>query len=272
MNANDISTVQPDPSDETPERFFREIEIEFLVHELKDPIAVIETGLRMVLEKRDKFGTLTARQEKTLKRALRNSGKAREMLNSLLEIGRSEAGCFICCRFQPAVSAFRALMDALETMTGIPPEQVGAAGSEAEKLALLANEGIFVDISLAASETEMMQDETKFRQIVGNLVKNAMHHRKESVDIRLFREADELLIEIADDGPGIDPDYHEMIFRRYAQVRECSIAPRKGHGLGLAGARILARCLGGDIELESIRGRGALFRVRLPVSMEESPV
>jgi len=272
MNANDISTVQPDPSDETPERFFREIEIEFLVHELKDPIAVIETGLRMVLEKRDKFGTLTARQEKTLKRALRNSGKAREMLNSLLEIGRSEAGCFICCRFQPAVSVFRALMEALETMTGIPPEQVGAAGSETEQSALLAGQGIIVEISPQAAETEMMQDETKFRQIVGNLVKNAMHHRKERVDIRLFREAEELLIEIADDGPGIDPDYHEMIFRRYAQVRECSIAPRKGHGLGLAGARILARCLGGDIELESIRGKGALFRVRLPVSMEESPV
>ena len=85
------------------------------------------------------------------------------------------------------------------------------------------------------------------------------------------REAHQLLVEIADDGPGIDPDYHEMIFRRYAQVKECSIAPRNGHGLGLAGARILARCLGGDIELKSKKGKGATFRLRLPLNIEGGP-
>ena len=61
---------------EKAEQFFREIEIEFLVHELKDPIAIIETGLRTLLERQDKFGALSARQENTLKRTLRNSKKA----------------------------------------------------------------------------------------------------------------------------------------------------------------------------------------------------
>jgi signal transduction histidine kinase len=58
-----------------------------------------------------------------------------------------------------------------------------------------------------------------------------------------------------------------MIFKRYAQVKECSIVPRKGHGLGLAGALILARCLGGNITLESRPGQGATFRLVLPVKM-----
>lgn len=262
------SEGQP-PPEKSSEHFFREIEIEFLIHELKDPIAVIETGLRTVLEKKEKYGSLTPRQEKTLKRALRNSGKARDMLNGLLEIGRSEAGCFICCRFRPAVSICSAILDALETLAGNLSDKFRADASQEEILKRLTQKGILVDISSAAVETEMVQDEIKFRQIIGNLIKNAMHHRKERVEIRMDREADQLLVEIADDGPGIDPVYHEMIFRRYAQVKECSIAPRNGHGLGLAGARILARCLGGDIELQSKKGKGATFRLRLPLNIED---
>jgi hypothetical protein len=66
--------------------FFREIEIEFLIHELKDPISVIETGVRMLLERRERHGPLSLRQEKTLKRVLRNAQKARNMMYGLLEI------------------------------------------------------------------------------------------------------------------------------------------------------------------------------------------
>jgi signal transduction histidine kinase len=89
------------PSDHeigTPENFFRDVEIEFLIHELKDPLAIIETGLRTLLERQDKYGSLAPRQEKTLKRTLRNSKKARQMLANLLEIGRSESGCFFYAR------------------------------------------------------------------------------------------------------------------------------------------------------------------------------
>jgi signal transduction histidine kinase len=76
---------------------------------------------------------------------------------------------------------------------------------------------------------------------------------------------------VTDDGPGVEPDNHEMIFKRYAQVKECSIVPRKGHGLGLAGALILAQCLGGDIKIVSEKGQGAAFCLTLPVSMEDLP-
>ena len=70
-------------------------------------------------------------------------------------------------------------------------------------------------------------------------------------------------------GPGGDPGHQELIFKRYAQVKECSIVPRKGHGLGLAGALILARCLGGDINIDSQKGQGAAFRLTLPLKMED---
>jgi signal transduction histidine kinase len=253
-------------------RFFREVEIEFLIHELKDPIAVIETGVRTILEKKDKFGPLTPRQEKILKRTLRNSNRARTMLNSLLEIGRSEAGCFFCCRFKPVPSAYGVL---LEVLDGLSEDISAPFRSLPEKEAVrecLDRQGIILNIAPALEQTELVQDETKFRQILGNLIKNALHFRKERVEISMRLENDHVLVEIVDDGPGIDPAHHQMVFERYRQVKGCTLLPRNGHGLGLAGAMIMARRLGGDIELESTRGGGATFRLKLPLTFETGTV
>jgi signal transduction histidine kinase len=251
-----------------PEEFFRDIEIQFLIHELKDPISIVETGLRTLLEKQEKFGSLSPKQSNTLKRTLRNTKKAREMLNDLMEIGRSESGCFICSHFQPAKSVYQAMKDSLEIITGPLSEEIGKYKAENDALELLKRNGIFLDISPRVLDTEIFQDEIKFRQIVGNLLKNALHHRREKLEIKMDVEDDVVSLTVSDDGPGVEPDHHEMIFKRYAQVKECSIVPRKGHGLGLAGALILAQCLGGDIKIVSEKGQGASFRLTLPVSME----
>ena len=250
------------------EEFFREIEIQFLIHELKDPISIIETGLRTLLEKKEKFGPLVPKQENTLKRTLRNTKKAREMLNNLLEIGRSESGCFVCSHFNPAQSVYQAMKDSLEIMTGPLSEEIGKYESEKDAVELLNRNGIHLDFSSEVMDVEIFQDEIKFRQIIGNLLKNALHHRRAELDIKMDLLGDMVSITVADDGAGVDPDHHELIFKRYAQVKECSIVPRKGHGLGLAGALILAQCLGGDIKIVSEKGQGAAFCLTLPVKME----
>jgi len=188
------------------EQFFREVDIEFLIHELKDPVAIIETGIRTLLERKEKYGPLTPKQEKTLQRTLRNSKKAREMLNNLLEIGRSQAGCFVSCRFYPAKAAYQALSDALETMAWGVFERFCTYENEKDALEFLAECGITLNIEPQIREVEMIQDETKFCQIVGNLVKNALHHRKQRLDINMGREGDYFTIEVVDDGPGIDAD------------------------------------------------------------------
>ncbi len=252
---------------DTPEDFFRNVEIEFLIHELKDPLAIIETGLRTLLERQDKYGQLAPRQEKTLKRTLRNSKKARQMLNNLLEIGRSESGCFFSCRFQPADSAYQALKDSIETVAGKVFDEFMSCDNEDDARACLSRAGILLDIDHQVVRTEMFQDEVKFRQIIGNLIKNALHHRQKRVEVKVKVENDQLIADVIDDGPGIDPDHHELIFKRYAQVKECSIVPRRGHGLGLAGALILARTLGGDIKIYSELGKGATFRLNLPLNL-----
>jgi two-component system, OmpR family, sensor kinase len=248
--------------------FFREIDIEFLIHELKDPISIIETGMRTLLERTDRYGSITGKQEKTLQRSLRSCRRAQSMLNHLLEIGRSQSGCFSSTCFNPSTVLFEVVMDAIEAMAWEIFEASESMEDPDQKVHLLSQNGIVLDIPPEIRSLKIDQDEVKFRQIAGNLIKNALHHRKEKVDIRLRSMEDRIMIEVADDGPGIDPEHHQTIFERYTRLKECTLPTRSGHGLGLAGARIIARCLGGDIRVTSERGNGATFELMLPISFQ----
>lgn len=258
---------QMDGAMDTQGGFFRELQIEFLIHELKDPLAVIETGLRMVLERQDSFGGLSQKQERTLKRSLRAARKARSMLHGLLEIGRAEAGCFSCRSFPLPSALYGAVMDAVEAMDASAQE--GLADGELTP-EVLARCGVSVHVDPRLEEVSLYQDEDKFCQIVGNLVKNAIHHRQRKVEVRVAPMGENIALEVTDDGPGIQPEHQEMIFRRYAQVQAPPNLARRGHGLGLAGARILARSLGGQLEVSSQKGKGATFRLVMPLRMERA--
>jgi len=260
--------MQTNPTEiDNPKSFFREIEIQFLIHEMKDPIAIVETGVRPLLDKQDKFGPLSAQQEKTLKRTLRNVVKAREMLNGLLEVGRSEAGVCCCVQFDPAHVILQVILDALETRLAPDVDPSTRINNPIELQHTLEQDGIYLDLSPHIGRIHMCQDETRFRQILGNLLKNALYHRKNRIDIHVEETDDCLMIEVTDDGPGIDPKHHKLVFRQYVQVTDASMKlSRKGHGLGLAGALIMARSLDGDIRLKSDKGQGATFSLRLPIT------
>jgi len=253
-----------------PGYLYREIEIEFLIHELKDPVSVIETGARLLLENREKYGTLTQRQEKTLQRMLRSAKKARGMLHDILEIGRSKAGCFDSCRFMPVEAVYEVLIDSMETITGRTISEHDRKQDGLVKC--LEEHGIFLDIASGLIREEIEQDEVKFRQITGNLFKNALYYRSGRIEITMKKEADLLLLDVADDGPGIEPEHHQSIFKRYIKAGNDSGGSRKGHGIGLAGALVLAKCLGGDIAIESRKGKGATFKLKFPISMKTNPV
>jgi two-component system OmpR family sensor kinase len=248
--------------------FFREIEIEFLIHELKDPVSVIETGVRTLLERRDTHGTLSPRQEKTLKRVLRNARKARSMMHGLLEIGRSQAGCFACSHFLLVPTVQDTLMEAVESVCPPAFDQITLLDNPEETMAFLSGQCIHVHIDSEVSRIAMNQDEIKFRQIAGNLIKNALHHRKQRMDIGLGCRNNMMWLEVSDDGPGIGAEHHKMIFRRYTQVNAGDALSRPGHGLGLAGALILAKSMGGNIEIISQKGSGATFRLTLPLALD----
>jgi signal transduction histidine kinase len=265
---------KPEPAPAADQRpdFFRELQIEFLIHELKGPVAVIETGVRTLLERQDKLGPLSPRQEKTLKRVLRNTRKTRQMMNSLLEIGRSQAGCFACAAFDPALVTTETLLEALEISQANMADQIPRQTDRAQLTAFLEANGVHLGIDPEVKTSQLIQDETKFRQTLGNLIRNALYHRRKTITINLHQQGDNLVIEVSDDGPGIAPEHHELVFKRYTQIKTDDALKRRGHGLGLAGALVLARSMGGNIQLESRKGCGATFRLILPCTLatEES--
>jgi signal transduction histidine kinase len=252
---------------EKNEKFFKDISIEFLIHELKDPISIIETGGRTLLEKQSRFGKLEPRQEKTLKRIVRNAQKARDMLYSLLEVGRSESDSFICSAFAPDFVSYRVLVSCLEIQAPPIAEALQDISDRQQVLDFLAQQGIYFQVKPSAAELKMFQDEIKYRQILSNLIKNALHFRQKRLDIILDCQDRQLLVDVIDDGPGIPPEHRQNIFLRYTQIKECTLTARSGHGLGLAGARIIARCLGGDITIAGSAQQGTAFRLMLPAEL-----
>ena len=76
------------------------IKIEFLIHDMKVPLAVIEAGIISLLEGQKKFGPLTENQEKVLRRVLRNTKTTKRLVEDTLEIGRSREGVINLKKFK----------------------------------------------------------------------------------------------------------------------------------------------------------------------------
>lgn len=248
------------------ESFFRQVNIEFLFHELKDPVSIIETGVRMLLDKKTATNPLSPSQERTLIRILRNVHKTRDMLNELLEVGRAESACFNCHAFDPIRLLHEKLLEVVEKNDPELYEEIRQEPDQQGCMAILGKRGIRLDIAPSARGVTMAQDELKFGQMVGNLLKNGLYYRRRQLLIHLSFQHERLSIAIRDDGPGIDPEHHEDIFMRYKQILAPAGVARSSHGLGLAVSRIMARSMGGDITIESELGFGALFKLVLPVS------
>jgi signal transduction histidine kinase len=113
-------------------------------------------------------------------------------------------------------------------------------------------------------ELEVRADAQKLRQALDNLVANALKFtpRGGRVIVRVWREADAAVFEIADSGPGVAPAEREGIFDRYRQGSRGRAAG--GAGLGLAIARGIAEAHHGSIAVESGELGGAAFRIVIP--------
>jgi signal transduction histidine kinase len=235
------------------------------VHELKSPLSLIEATTRTLLGQPARLGSLTERQEKALKRILRGAVRGRTLVEQLLEVGRAEASQFVYASFDPAEAVLQILLEAVEAVDGELADRLDDEAAGDEKLTVLSQAGINLTIAPDVHRLNVGQDPVKFDLIVGNLIQNALRFRRRLLDVRLHREGDKLGVTVKDDGPGIAPEHHEAVFERYKQASADDGLERKGHGLGLAGALILARRLGGDISLDSVPGEGATFRIVIPV-------
>jgi two-component system phosphate regulon sensor histidine kinase PhoR len=114
--------------------------------------------------------------------------------------------------------------------------------------------------------TSFVTDVTMFRQILTNLVSNAMKYTLQGgITVRLGGETKSFILKVSDTGVGIDPKNQELIFDRFFRVRQPKDFPaRQGSGLGLSIVKGLVDSMGGSISVESRPGAGSTFTVRLP--------
>ncbi|MFM5465831.1 two-component system sensor histidine kinase RstB [Aeromonas simiae] len=106
-------------------------------------------------------------------------------------------------------------------------------------------------------------DERLLTRAVENLLRNALRHATQRVELHLAAERDHLLIEVQDDGSGIAPQHAEHIFEPFVRLDESRDRRTGGTGLGLAIVRSIARHHGGEASLVASRS-GARFRLSLP--------
>ena len=128
----------------------------------------------------------------------------------------------------------------------------------------------------ADDDLEVRGDDARLRQAVGNLLANARAHcpPEASVAVSVHRRGEEAVIEVSDEGPGIDPADLDRVFERFFRSDPSRTRASGGTGLGLSIVASIAEAHGGRAEVSSTVGQGSSFRVVLPLihAAEESAV
>lgn len=213
-------------------------------HEFRTPLSAI-LGYADILTARV-HGELNPKQVTHLDRVKASVRHLSHLVDEILSFASMEAG-------RERVVASRAdaralVVDAAEIM-----EPIAEAA------------GLRFRLELPEEDLVIATDSSKVRQIVINLVSNALKYTPEGeVVVELETASGQLVVHVTDTGPGIAPEHAERVFEPFWQVDQSDGRRITGTGLGLAVARELARLLGGDVTLESEVGKGSRFTLTLP--------
>jgi CheY-like chemotaxis protein len=196
---------------------------------------------------------LTVVQRERLE-VIRQSGEALlAILSDLLDLSKIEAG--------------RLELEAIDFDRG-EVTQGAAAGFSA----LADAKGLALAVDLGEAAGTYRGDPTRVRQIVSNLISNAVKFTdRGEVRVSARVEGEGLCLTVSDTGPGIPPEVLERLFEKFVQADSSTTRRFGGTGLGLAICRELAGLLGGTIRAESQNGRGAAFIVGLPLPRVGAP-
>ncbi len=241
------------------------IKIDLLIHDLKVPLAVIEAGITSLLNRQEKYGPLTEKQTKVLQRALRNTKVTQNLVADALELGRSRKGIMNLSDVRLSSCLGEALIELFDLNNSTLSEKIKACRSLDRLKETLRTEGLILEIDDRLWSAQLPLDEGKIKQIVRNLLSNALKYRKREVSLRAYKDQGNLFVCIKDDGEGIPAKYHKKIFDCYFQMDPSETCPVRGHGLGLAGVMVLLEDMGGKMTLSSDEGQGAEFIVKIPL-------
>ena len=214
-------------------------------HELRTPLNAVLGFSEVLLERM--FGDINERQEEYL-RDIHGSGQhLLELLNEILDLSKVEAG-----HMQMDLTTFP-VREALDYSLGLLRERALAHHVELVQV---------VDTGVGVVEA----DELRFKQIVLNLVTNAVKFTPEGgrIVVHASSHDGELQISVADTGIGVPEEDRERIFESFQQGG-LGATNEEGTGLGLTLCRRMLELLGGRIWVESEVGKGSRFTFSLPL-------
>jgi signal transduction histidine kinase len=205
-----------------------------IVHDLRNPLAAIYGGAEMLVDT-----DLSPPQVKRLAGSLyKASRRIQELLQDLVNVTRGKSAPSEVCRLREVIAA------AVESLKG-------TAGAQSVQ--------VQTDVP---EEIELPLERARVERVFFNLISNALEAMPAGGSIRIAGHADQndVIVEVADTGPGISPQIRDQLFQPFV-----THGKKGGLGLGLALARQTILDHGGDLWVESEPGQGARFRIRLPL-------
>ena len=224
--------------------------MKMIVHDLKSPLTSVLATLELLGD--GDFGQLTDDQKRAVGDA---EGKAEDLLTlieDILEVARIEEAAVTLTRSPIAPAA---LLSELYY----------------EWQHRFQQEGTRATIKIDDDTPVFHADKALLKRVFSNLIQNAVSHSSRAIELSISakRSGDAVLFTFADNGPGIPPEYHEVIFRKFGQVASGAITPRvRSSGLGLTFCKLVVDLHGGMIWVKSHEGEGSVFYVQLPLTAQ----
>jgi signal transduction histidine kinase len=217
--------------------------VSLVSHELRSPMAAVIGAARTL---QDRWRMLTAAQRESFLALIGDeTARLAELVGDVLDTSRIEAGTF-SYRFDEV--------------------DLGRVVDEAVEAAALAQQDVPIVASVRGALPTVRGDRTRLRQVLGNLLENAVKYSPEGGEVRVSAAAANgaVRISVRDTGPGIPPDQQRRIFEKFGRV-DVPGASKPGTGLGLFIARSIAEAHGGSLDVSSGAQPGSTFTLTLPV-------
>lgn len=237
--------------DITEEKLLERTKSEFVSiasHQLRTPLTVIKGNLEMLHD--ESFGPLNEEQRNMITETSSANERLISLVNEMLDIGRMERG---------SMQLVLAAVDIAEIADSVARDLDGYAAGKGVKLSIVKSGEI----------PKVLADELRLRQVLQNLIDNAIRYRKPSggvITVSLRPSGKSVQLMVADEGIGIPKAEQKRLFERFYRASNAVKAVGGGTGLGLYIVKAIVEQFKGSIAFISKEDKGTTFTVTLPVA------
>lgn len=212
-------------------------------HDLKTPISAIKAFLGLMKE--GTYGEISAKAKQGIEKMLSSLDHLSRMVEDLLSVSEIQ---------QNKIRMEQEKLNPAEVVRQV----VDSFSPQASR------KGLELRIQ-EESEKKIKVDRKRFRQIITNLVENAIKYTLEGeIEVRIFSSENQVKVAVQDSGIGISAEEQKQLFQKFSRLSAGKKTGEKGTGLGLWITKRLVSLMDGEISVESIKGEGSKFTVSFP--------